>query len=97
MTPDTVLIILLAAVAAGAPALLVWLRAQKRIRDLEMTLLTRTTDMERYEELRLLIEQLAQRTDQLVDQQALLAARLGDRPEMRLLPRPEQLRPITPH
>lgn len=97
MTPDTVLIIVLAAIAAGAPSLLVWLRAQKRIRHLEMTLLARTTDAERYEELRSLIEQIAAQTEQLVDQQALLASRLGERRDLHPPSRGDQARPVTPH
>lgn|SRR5512147_2748060 len=97
MPPDTVLIIVLSALGASAAPILLWLRAQKRIRDLEMTLLMRTTDAEQFDELRSLVERLAAQTEQLVEQQSILAARLGERRDPAVLPRPEQARPITPH
>ncbi|MFN8653667.1 MAG: hypothetical protein U0133_17310 [Gemmatimonadales bacterium] len=98
MNPDVVLIMLLAMMATAIPSFIVWLRASRRIRDLEMTLLTRTTDEAREEDLRQLLEQLLIRTEQLSDQQALLVARLGERAELRLpAPKPEQSRPVTPH
>ncbi len=97
MTPDTVLIIVLTALGAAAVPLVVWLRAEKRIRHLEMTLLAQTTDGDRYEELRVLLQQIAAQTDHLADTQAQLARRLGDRVDQLPPSRAEPGRPITPH
>lgn len=98
MHPDVVLTILLAALATGIPSFMVWLRASRRIRDLEMTLLARTTDEAREEDLRQMLEHLLARTEQLSDQQALLVARLTERSDLRLSPpKAEQARPVTPH
>lgn len=52
MPADTLLIIVLTGLGADSAPLVVWLRAQGRIRDLEMTLLMRTTDAEQFDELR---------------------------------------------
>jgi len=96
MPADTLLIILLTALGVGAIPAVVWLRAQKRIRHLEMTLLAQTTDGDRYEELRSLLEQVAAQTEQLADHQAQLARRLADRidsPPML----PDRARSTTPH
>jgi hypothetical protein len=95
MKADAVLVILLFAFGFAAIPLTIWLRAQKRIRDLEMTLLAQSTDADRYEELRALVQQAVTNTEQLADIQAQLARRLGDRPEP--LPRATHDRPITPH
>jgi hypothetical protein len=97
MTPDVVLSIVLASLGTAAVPFFIWLRAQKRIRHLEMTLLAQSTDSDRYEELRGLIEQIAVQTDHLADTQAQLVRRLGDRLEQLPPGRPEQLRPVTPH
>lgn len=97
MTPDTVLIIVLAALAAASIPFLVWLRAQRRIRHLEMTLLAQTTDTDRYEELRSLVQHLAAQTEQLADQQALLTERLTNRQEISAPGRADQSRAVTPH
>jgi hypothetical protein len=69
MPADTFLIIALAALGIAAIPLAGWLRAQKRIRDLEMTLLAETTGTDRYEELFLLLQQVAAQTEQLADHQ----------------------------
>lgn len=96
--PDTLLIVLLAALTAGAPSLFIWLRASRRIRDLEMALLARTTDETREDEVRHLLEHLLSQTDQLADQQAVILSRLAERPDIRALPsKNDQARPITPH
>jgi len=97
MTPDMVLIVVLAVLGAAALPLAVWLRAQKRIRHLEMTLLAQTTDGDRYEELRALLQQIATQTDHLAGAQAQLAHRLGDRMDQPPPPRAEPVRPVTPH
>jgi hypothetical protein len=97
MTPDTLLLIVLTALGAAAVPLFVWLRAQKRIRHLEMTLLVQTTDDDRYEELRSLLQQIAAQTEHLADAQAELARRLGDRMDQLPAPRAEPVRPSTPH
>ena len=78
MHADTFLIAILAALAAVALPLGAWLRAQKRIRDLEMTLLTQATDADRYDELRALLQQVISQTDHLADQHATLARRAHD-------------------
>jgi cytochrome c-type biogenesis protein CcmH/NrfF len=97
MPADTLLIIVLTALGAAALPIYAWLRAQKRIRDLEMTLLAQATDADRYEELRALLQQVAAQTDSLADGQAQLARRLGDRVEALPPPLPEPPRPVTPH
>lgn len=97
MTPDVVLIIVLAALSVAAVPFLVWLRAEKRIRHLEMTLLTQSVDSDRYEELRTLLQQLAAQTEQLSNQQAVLAERLEDRRELLAPPKADQPRIVTPH
>ncbi len=97
MHADTVLIILLAALASTAVPCVAWLRAQKRIRDLEMTLLAQSADADRYEELRGLLQQVAAQTEQLADYQAQVARRLNERVEPLPQSRPAPDRPITPH
>lgn len=97
MHADTVLIMLLTAIGASAAPLYAWFRAHRRIRDLEMTLLARTTDMEHLGDVRELLERLASQTEQLTDQQALLASRLAERHDLLPPPRGEGIRPITPH
>jgi hypothetical protein len=97
MAPDEVLIIVLAALGISSVPLIVWLRAQKRIRHLEMTLLAQSTDGDRYDELRALLQQIAVQTEQLVDNQAQLARRLGDHLDQ---PAPRHIEPgraVTPH
>jgi uncharacterized coiled-coil protein SlyX len=98
MPADTLLIIILTALGVAGLPLAVWLRAQRRIRHLEMTLLTQSMDADRYEELRALLQQVASQTEQLADHQAQLVRRLADRaePPLAQLP-PGQARPITPH
>jgi hypothetical protein len=97
MPADTMLMILLTALAVAGLPLGLLLRAQKRIRHLEMTLLTQATDGDRYEELRALLQQVAVQTDQLADAQAQLARRVAERMDQLPPPRPDQERPITPH
>ena len=97
MHADIMLIILLTALGGAAIPLVAWWRAQKRIRHLEMTLLAQTTDSDRYEELRDLLQRVAAQTDELADHQALLVRRLGERLEALPPARPDQGRPITPH
>ena len=97
MPPDTLLIILLTALGVASIPVLVWFRAQKRIRALEMALLAQATDGDRYEELRALLQQLAAQTEQLADNQALLTRRLAERLDQPLPPRLEAGRPVTPH
>jgi ferredoxin-NADP reductase len=96
MHPDVVLLMLLAAGVAAFPAI-AWLRAQKRIRHLEMTLLARTTDLGRYEELRELVQRLSDQTEHLVDVNTQLAHRLAERVEPPLPVRAELPRAVTPH
>ena len=96
MPADTFLILLLAGLAAAALPLAAWIRALKRIRNLEMTLLAQATDVDRYEELRALLQQVAAQTEQLANIQAQLARRLTDRE----LPSPRRSDPerlVTPH
>jgi len=97
MPADTVLIIVLAALGGAALPLLAWLNAQRRIRHLEMTLLTRSTDAERYDELRGLLQQLAIQTEQLADTQDQLARRFADQSSQLPPARPDPGQPITPH
>jgi hypothetical protein len=97
MPADTLLIILLAALGAAGLPFAAWLRAQRRIHDLETTLLTQTTDAERYEELRAFLQHLVSQTEQLADNQGLLARRLSERVEAFPPPRSDQARPVTPH
>jgi len=97
MPPDTLLIILLTAIGAAALPALALLRAQRRIRHLEMTILARSTDTDQLEMVRDLLERLALQTEQLTDQQALLAARLAERQGIPLAKGPEAERPVTPH
>lgn len=97
MPPGAVLAIAFTAIAAAAIPCLVWLRAQKRIRHLEMTLLAQSTDGDRYEELRALVEQVAAQTEHLADSQAQLVRRLAERVDPLPAPRAEALRPVTPH
>jgi hypothetical protein len=97
MEPAAVLTIVVAAIGAAAIPCIVWLRAQKRIRHLEMSLLAQSTDGDRYEELRALIEQVAAQTEHLADGQAQLVRRLAERIDPLPLPRAEALRPVTPH
>lgn len=96
MPPNAVLAVVLAVLGLAAIPAWIWARAQRRIRHLEMTLLAQSTDLDRYDELKQLIQQVALQTEQLADQQA----RLGDRlSEWRELPgaRSEQPRDVTPH
>lgn len=97
MPPAAALAIAIAALGIAGLPFLVWLRAQKRIRHLEMTLLAQSTDADRYEELRALLEQVATQTEQLADGQAQLARRLGERQDLLPPVRAESLRPVTPH
>jgi hypothetical protein len=97
MTPDTVLIIVLAALSVAAVPFVVWLRAQRRIRHLEMTLLAQSVDSDRYEELRTLLQQLAAQTEQLTHQQSVLAERLEGGRELLAPPKGEHPRAVTPH
>jgi hypothetical protein len=62
-----------------------------------MTLLTQTTDVERYDELRALVQRLATQMEELADQQALLVERLGERRELLSPPRVEGPQISTPH
>jgi len=97
MHPDAVLALLLTALVSVGLPLLALYRAHRRIRDLEMTLLTQTVDAQRYEELLGLLKQVAAQTDQLSDTQTQLARRLAERGEWLLPPGAEQSRPVTPH
>ena len=97
MPADTMLIILLAALVSTAVPCVAWLRAQKRIRDLEMALLAQATDADRYEELRGLLQHVAAQTEQLADYQAQVVRRLNERVEPLPLPKAAPDRPITPH
>lgn len=97
MNPDAVAFVVLSALGIASIPVLVWYRAQKRIRHLEMSLLAQTTDVDRYEELRLLLERLATQTEQLADQQALLAERLTGRRELLPPGRSDQPAVNTPH
>lgn len=97
MPADTLLIILLTALGVAGLPLALWLRALKRIRHLEMTLLVETTDSDRYEELRMLLHRIATQTDQLADNQAQLVRRLVDRMDRTLPPPVDSGHPITPH
>ncbi len=97
MPPGAVFAIALAALTIAGIPVLVWLRAQKRIRHLEMTLLAQATDVDRYEELRAMLQQLTAQTEQLADTQAQLARRLGDGVDQLRGPRIEPARPVTPH
>lgn len=97
MTADTVLMVVLAALGAASIPFLVWLRAQKRIRHLEMTLLAQTTDTDRYDELRALLQHLAAQTEQLADQQALFTERLSARREISPPGRADRSQVVTPH
>ncbi len=94
---DAVLIALLVALGSAALPLVGWFRAQRRIRHLEMTLLAQSTDGDRYEELRALLEQVAAQTDQLADAQTAIARRLVERMDALPAPRSSEQRPITPH
>jgi enoyl-CoA hydratase/carnithine racemase len=95
---DTLLLILLSALAGGVIPTMAWLRTARRLRHLEMTLLAQTTDADQYAELRALLEHVAQQTEQLADAQAQLARRVAERPPEALPPgRPDASRPITPH
>jgi uncharacterized coiled-coil protein SlyX len=96
MTPNAVLTIVFGVLGLCAIPAWIWLRGQRRIHDLEMTLLTQSTDLVRYEELKALIQQLAQRTEDIADQQARLADRLVERQSLPA-PRPEPPRVVTPH
>lgn len=95
--PDTLLIMLLTGIAASAVPIIAWFRAQKRIRHLEMTLLAQTTDVDRFEELRTLVQHLAAQTEQLTDAHEQLTRRLSDWPDRLLPPPAEHQRPVTPH
>jgi hypothetical protein len=97
MHPDMLLIVLLAGLGGAAIPMFAWLRAAKRIRDLEMTLLAQTTDADRYEELRGLLQQIALQSDNLADTQARLVGRLTDGPVQLPPSAPMPSRPVTPH
>ena len=97
MHADVFLIIILSALGLAAIPVAGWLRAQKRIRDLEMTLLSETIGTDRYEELFLLLQQVAAQTEQLADHQAHLARQLSQRIEAQPPVRPERQQPQTPH
>ncbi len=97
MHPDAVLALLLTALVSVGLPLFALYRAHRRIRDLEMTLLTQTVDAQRYEELLGLLKQVAAQTDQLSDTQTQLVRRLAERGEWLLPPGAEQSRPVTPH
>lgn len=97
MHADTILLLLLACLAASAVPIYAWFRAQKRIRHLEMTLLSQASDADNYEELRSLLQNLALQTEQLADTQALLARRIAERPDPLPRLRAEGDRPNTPH
>lgn len=97
MPADTLLIILLAALAGVTIPAVAWFRAKKRIRDLEMTLLSQATDADRYEELRGVMLQVVSNTEQLADTQDRIANRRNDRVESPPLPKPAADRPVTPH
>ncbi len=99
MHPDVVLIMLIAVAGVAAIPTLAWFRAQRRIRDLEMALMAQATADEQLTEVQRQLERIAASTDQLLDQQGLLTARLGDRRELPppALPRPESPRAVTPH
>jgi uncharacterized protein HemX len=97
MTPDAVLLIVLSALGIAAVPVAVWLRAQKRIRHLEMTLLAQSTDGDRYDELRALLDRIAAQTEAIADMQAQLARRVAEQVDRLPPPRVEPSRPITPH
>ena len=97
MPADTLLIILLTALGSAAIPLVAWWGSQRRIRKLELLLLAQAPDVERYEELRELVHQLSSETDQLADNQALLARRLSERVDQLAAPRAESSRPVTPN
>jgi uncharacterized coiled-coil protein SlyX len=97
MHPDAVLALLLATLVSLGLPLLALYRAYRRIRDLEMTLLTQTVDGQRYEELLGLLKQVAAQTDQLSDTQTQLVRRLAERGEWLLPPDTEESKPVTPH
>ena len=94
MHPDTVLIIVVVAAAVAALPTLAWARALRRIRDLEMALMAQATDEEALADIHRQLAQIAAQSEHLLDQQSLLAARLGDR-RSALPPAPPQA--ITPH
>lgn len=95
MPADTLLIILLAALGGAALPLLGWLRAQRRIRHLEMTLLAQASDQDRFEELSAAMRGLAQQNEQLLDAQSSLMRISTISPEDR--GRPDAAGPSTPH
>lgn len=97
MPPNVLFVIFLTIVGTAAVPTIAWIRALRRIKHLEMTLLTHTTDGDEYAELRGLIQQVADQTSQLVDNQALLSRRLTDRIEPPLPGRADVERPVTPH
>jgi len=95
MPADTLLIILLAALGGAALPLLGWLRAERRIRHLEMTVLAQASDQDRFEELSAALRGLALQNEQLLDAQPSLMRRSPMSPEGRS--RPDAAGPITPH
>jgi hypothetical protein len=97
MHADTMLIILLTALGSAAIPLAAWIRARIRIRELELMLTAQANEVDRHEELRDLVQQLAAQTDELTDHQALLARRLSERLEAPPTSRGEPQRAVTPH
>ncbi len=99
MHPDVVLIMVATAAGFAAIPTIAWFRAQRRIRDLEMALMAQATAEEQLTEVQRQLERITAQADQLLDQQGLLAARLGDRRELPppASPRPEPPRVVTPH
>ena len=97
MHADMVLMLILAALGGGAGALVAWLRARKRVHNLEMQLLSQSMDIERLEHLETLISHLAVQNDRLVESQNYLARTVRERFAARLPgvspPAPE----VTPH
>ncbi len=99
MRPDTVtlLVLLLSSIAASAIPIVAWLRAQKRIRQLEMTLMAQDIESAKNEDLRDLMQRLVEQTEQLADVQALLSHRLNHRGEPLPLSPAAADRVVTPH
>ena len=96
MRADVVLMMLLSGLGLAALPALAWWRAQRRIRHLEMSLLAQASDADRYDDLRALVQQIADQTEQLADTQGELARRLSER-EALPAPRVDPARSITPH
>ena len=97
MHPDAFLLLVLTVLAVGAIPVLVWYKAQKKIRQLEMTLMAQDIEANRNDDLRSLIQQVAEQVEVLADGQAQLARRLNERIEAPQLPPPAPVQAVTPH